>query len=522
MIFYEKHGARILVLKTAIFLLTFLLVGCYSYRWNNKLSNEVSSAPEVIKTFFDKLPNQTMRIKGISPSENYNYDAWEKDKVYAKDSLAMHFNEVELKLKDSMPVGSVLVDFTFKDGKGNKVLVSDFDLLRIVPSFNTKGEHLYPELLLEEFNRYGVSLRKEFQEFQLLPCELATDTCKKALSRVYRASITNGCLSAGKWEFNLNTEDFSDFDKRLHNPVNYNQSKILAHSWFVLEKDFYKSLIAFKNPNTIIEGVDLAGFDYEALSEKSEEVVINFDELRNPIQKVWKTEMLEVGHKSERPLELLDMEEHYKIEYGLFLDQGLTSIAKETYKSILDPAKQPLKLAQFRDEGFYSPKTALTFDMNWLQYLDEISISSIDITDTDCLSEIKITGKWAPFAVTLTNVDLAMIQEQKLYGMHFGFNVYPKGRRYNPSQPTISFDNDLMPKEYEQSVLMTDANTGKWVDNFKKGLSKVYLTYPTLEKDVLDVYLVSYERIIPLWMGSVKLPKELREKVRIRSQLYNY
>lgn len=50
----------------------------------------------------------------------------------------------------------------------------------------------------------------------------------------------------------------------------------------------------------------------------------------------------------------------------------------------------------------------------------------------------------------------------------------------------------------------------------------MYLTYPTLEKDVLDVYLVSYERITPLWMGCVKLPKELREKVRIRNQLYNY
>ena len=36
------------------------------------------------------------------------------------------------------------------------------------------------------------------------------------------------------------------------------------------------------------------------------------------------------------------------------------------------------------------------------------------------------------------------------------------------------------------------------------------------------MYLISYERIVPLWMGSVKLPRELREKVRIRNQLYNY
>lgn len=74
-----------------------------------------------------------------------------------------------------MPQGTVIVDFTFKDGKGNKVMVNDFDLLRLVPLFNSTGEHLYPELLLEEFNRYGVSMRKEFNEFQICAEETASD-----------------------------------------------------------------------------------------------------------------------------------------------------------------------------------------------------------------------------------------------------------------------------------------------------------------------------------------------------------
>ena len=509
-------------LKIVLILMLFFLTSCYSYKWANHIGNEENNVPSDIKAYFDEFPNGIMTINAISPSETYNFDAWEKDAAYATDSLSMHFNVVKLKLHDATPKGTLIVDFIFMDGKGNQVRVPDFDLLRIVPSFNAKGEHLYPELLLEEFNRYGVSLRKEFKEFEVLFSETSTPVDKNALNRVYRTGITNGCLSAGKWEFNLNTEDFSDFDKRIHNPVNYNQSKILAHSWFLLDQDFYKRLITYKNPEMTIEDVDLTGFDYDTLSEQSQNIVIDFNALRNPIKKVWKTEMVEVGHKSERAIELLDMEEHYKIEYGLFLNQDLNSISKETYRSIIAPEKQPIKLAQFRDEGFYSNKTPLTFDMNWLQYLDNITISAIDIKDTECLSEIKVTGKWSPFTLTITNVDLAMIQEQKLYGLHYGFNVYPKSRRYNPAQPTISFDSDLMPKAYEQSTLLTETKTGKWVDNFKKGLSKVYLTYPTLEKDVLDVYLVSYERIIPLWMGRVKLPKELREKVRIRSQLYNY
>ncbi|GAL77191.1 hypothetical protein JCM19274_4904 [Algibacter lectus] len=151
----RNKKARILFFKTFSFLLIFILTGCYSYKWANYNGTLLSEAPNAIKTYFDGSPNGIMTINAISPSEDYAFDAWEKDRVYAKDSLAMHFNTVELKLHNTMPEGTVIVDFTFMDGKGNKVIVSDFDLLRIVPKFNSNGQHLYPELLLEEFNRYG-------------------------------------------------------------------------------------------------------------------------------------------------------------------------------------------------------------------------------------------------------------------------------------------------------------------------------------------------------------------------------
>ena len=504
--------------------LILLLSGCYVYEWspNAEVDTELSPPPSSIEELFSAHLDGILRLKAVSPASTYKYDAWEKDKAFAQDSLELLFDDVSLALHDDMPAGKVMVDMTFTDSKGNEVHLPDVDLMRLIPYFNTSGDHLYPELLLEEFNRFGVSFRKEFGEFQVVENQRLAAAAKSPLDGAFRASLTNGCLEAGKWEFAINSEDYSDFNRRVKDSVNFNQTKILAHNWFMLDTTLYRRLLHLKNPATEIDNFDWVAFDYQTLSDRAKEVTIDFDKLRAPIKKTWKTKTVEIGHRSNRPLALLDMEQHYKIEYGLFLDHTLPTTAQHTYRTIVEPENQPLRFAQFRDEGFYSPSTPLEFDINWLSHLDSISISSVDIPDTECLVEIKVTGKWSPYTVTVGNIDLSQTQEQSLFGLHFGFNVYPKGRRYNPAQPTISFDEDLMPKEYERYLLLTDTKTGKWVDNFHKGLGKVFLTYSTLEKDVLEVYLISYERILPMWMGSVKLPRELREKVRVRSQLYNY
>lgn len=496
------------------------ITSCYTYKWTNTKTVETAEAPKEIKQLFSDHNNKLITT-GISPNSNYKYDAWEKDMAF-NNSNVLNFNTITLSLNDVMPKGQVLVDMVFEDGIGNKIKFNAFDLMRVVPTLNTTGAHLYPELLLEEFNRFGVGFRKEFNEFKIERSKQNTDEVNKALDRVYRASITNGCLDPGKWEIVLTSEDYSDFNARVKNPVNYNQNKILAHSWFLIPKNVYKTLVELKNPNVKLNGFDFGDFDYKTLSNFSKGIEIDFEKLRKPIKKSWDTKMIEVGHESNKPIALLDMEEHYKIDYGLFVGYDENSLSKETYKSILNPEKQPLQFAQFRDEGFYSPETALTFDMNWLSHLNEITIKSVDLPETECVVEIQVKGKWSPYTLTIGNFDLSTLQEQKLYGLHFGFNTYPKGRRYNPAQATITFDEDLMPKDYERYVLLTDSKTGHWVDNFHKGLGKVYLSFDTLERDVLNIHLISYERIAPLWMGRVKLPKELRERVRIRKQLYNY
>lgn len=519
---YNKKHKKLFQFIFLALVFPLFITSCYTYKWANLASESVVSAPNQIIQLFKENNNEIVTT-GISPNSKYKYDAWEKDASFdTAANGALNFNKTTLLLNDKMPEGQVLVDIVFEDPIGNKIKFKAVDLMRLVPTLNSSGDHLYPELLLEEFNRFGVGFRKEFKEFEIVKSQSNSKQINDALDRVYRASITNGCLGSGKWELGLTSEDYSDFNTRVKDPVNFNQNKIFAHSWFLLPKDLYKNLVELKNPNIKVEGFNFIDFDYKELSKVSSQVVIDFEILRKPIKKSWHTEMLEVGHKSNKPIELLDMEEHYKIEYGLFTGYDTRTLATETYKSILQPEKQPLKFAQFRDEGFYSPENALGFDMNWLSHLDDISIKSVNIPDTECVVEIAVKGKWSPFTITIGNVDLSTLQEQKLYGMHFGFNTYPKGRRYNPKQPTITFDEDLMPKDYERYLLLTDAKTGNWVDNFHKGLGKVYLSFDTLERDVLSIYLVSYERIAPLWMGSVKLPKELRERVRIRKQLYNY
>jgi len=145
----------------------------------------------------------------------------------------------------------------------------------------------------------------------------------------------------------------------------------------------------------------------------------------------------------------------------------------------------------------------------------------VNLKETDAYVQIELGGKWSPYKITLGNVDLAQIDEQKLTGFLFGINMYPKGRRYNPIQSTVSYDPDLLPDAINPFLFLT-GNEGNWINNQYKGIEKVYLSYGSLERDVLIIYVLSYKRIIPVWMARIKLPKDFRELVRIRRSLYNY
>lgn len=492
-------------------LLAVLFIQCHTTKWA-RLQNPgpAEKAPEKITAIFNQYPNQIMVLEATTPGFNYKYDIGEKDPSYGQNDSIFRFHKVSLKLHDKMPQGKIFVDFIFEDSKQNKIRIDKVDILRLTPKFDAIGDMVLPEIIEEEFNRFGYVFRKEHQEFSIDLNNNASPELKNIKNRAYRCKIVNNCLAATKWEFELTSADFSDYKGRLKNKRNLNQNKVLSHSWFYLNKELYAALIQLKN-----SGKDIPyDMEYNKLSDLAEQVTIVFSSLRSPIVRRLATEVIEIGHKSGRKIEPLDNELYYKKQFNLFLEGD-----NSNYTSIL---QKPVKTTQFKDAGFYTAATPKEFSLEWMQYVDDVHLDVLKVKGTEAYVEITLTGKWAPYKISIGNVDLAQIEEQKLYGMLFGFNTYPKSRRYNPKQSTLAYDAALLPDALKPYVLLTQKDTNKWVNNQYKGIEKIYLTYETLERDVLQIYVLSYERITPVWMASVKLPKEIREKIRIRKQLYSY
>ncbi len=489
---------------------SLLLIQCHSTKWASIQSKELQSAPEEVISVFNKYPNQLMILDANAPGYDYKFDIGEKDAFYGNSDSIFRFNKVYIKLKDKMPKGKVIVDFSFIDGVNNKILVKNVDLLRLIPKFDTDGDMIYPEIIEEEFNRFGYVFRKEHDEFSIALKDNASNELQKIKDRAYRCKIVNNCLAPTKWELELTSADFSDYNERLKNPINLNQNKVLSHSWFYLNKELYRVLMNLKNPEKKIP----YDMNYNKLSDLAEKTTIDFTKLRNPIKRKLASKTIELGYKSGREIEPLDNEIFYKKHFKLFLEGN-----NDTYTTILE---SPVKTTQFKDAGFYTESSPKEFNLNWMKHLDSVSLNIIDVKGTEAYVEITLTGKWAPYKINIGNVDLAQLDEQKLYGMLFGFNTYPKSRRYNPKQSTLVYDAELLPDEIKPYVLLTKKDDDKWVNNQYKGVEKIYLAYESLERDILQIYVLSYERITPVWMARVKLPKEIREKIRIRKSFYNY
>lgn len=488
--------------------LMLVVSSCHQTQWNSvNSSNSEASAPESIQTLFARYPDQVMRLTAKSPGNTYQYDIGEYDSVYSRENGEWRFTKIEMVLHERMPAGKILVDFAALDEHGNRVEMKHVDLLRLIPRIDSKGDLQHGELLLEEFNRFGVEFRKEHQEFKVIPAKgspLASD-------RLYRARIVNNCLAASKWELELISADFGDFEQRLGDSKNLNQNRILAHSWFYLDPQLYDALLRLKNPELAIDPT----LPYDSLSAKAERTKVDWSTLRPSLRHTINTVTLEVGHQSGRLIEPVDVEQFYKRDFGLHLNRKEGA----TYASIL---KEPIQLTRFVNEGFYYDTIVAHFDVNWMQYMDSVRVDEIDLKGIESYVQITLTGKWCPYEITIGNIDLALIQEQKLMGLLFGMNTYPKTRRYNPFQSTIVFDPEMIPEAQKPYLLMTDTKTGNWVNNQYKGIEKAYLSYESLEHDVLLIYLLSYERITPVWMARIELPTTTREAVRVRRQLYNY
>lgn len=454
--------------------------------------------------------NPYYEIEAFAPGKSYPYDIGEKDIFYHKSDSIFVFNTVRIEPSKSKRKG-LRLKFTFIDKVGNEIICDDTDIKKLIPKLECKGEMLYPELLSEEFNRFGVQYRGWRDEYAIKKSTTMPSEYNDALDRVYRAQLVNNCLEPTKWEFVLDSEDYSDFTERKKSDNYLNQRRILAHSWFNVPMDFYKKLMLYYNPDLDINMVDMS---YEELSHKSENIKINFESLRGPIDKELDVEILEIGHQSKRKITILDPEEYYKKQFGLILSEK-----SYTYASILD---EELPLTRFQDRGFYNAENQSPFYVQWLKYVDDVKISTIKMNDSEVIIEIRLTGEYSPYEIVIGNVDLAIMNEQILCGFLFGVNTFITNVRNNSRPNTINYDPTQYPKHRKPYLYLIDKKTGKWVNNQYKGVEKFYISFEDITYEKVNIHVLSYERIIPVWMAQIKLPGDFVEKLRVRRRLFNY
>ncbi len=492
-----------------------LLAGCYSLRIGSSTDLRLqSSAPAQVEAFFAQQPEGCLVLSASNPGREYAFDPGEKDRQYSREDGALRFRKIDMELRERMPEGRILVDIRFEDEIGTELMIEAVDLMRLIPRLETTGAMQMPEFLLEEFGRFGVKFRREHGEFDLAAPKTADAPARDAIARAYRVGLWNNCLDPTKWEMVLHAEDYSDFGERLDLDLNLNQSRTLSHSWFQLPEKLYSLLLGIKNKGHSIDMELKQEFAYDALSKRASEVVIDFDSLRS-IKRIEETEVIELGHRSGRALEAVIKEQYYKWDLGLVVNRE----AFPTYASVLDT---PVKLAAFQGCGYYKPEEPKVFDFAWLGKVEQIELATVDVPGSECYVQLTLTGENAPYTVTLGNIDLAHIDEQHTAGMLFGVNTYPKTRRHNPKQDTIRYEPDHMPANILPFLLMTDTKSGRWVNNQEKGIEKVLLTWESIERDVLIIHLLTYERMMPVWMGRVRLPDSMVDRIRVRRRLYTY
>ena len=455
--------------------------------------------------------NVLYEIEAFAPGKSYSYDIGEKDLFYHKSDSILVFTKVKIESSESKKTG-LRLKFTFIDKVGNEIVCDATDVKKLIPKLECKGEMLYPEILSEEFNRFGVQFRGWRNEYSIKKAQDLPLEYDEALDRAYRVQLVNNCLEPTKWEFVLDSEDYTDFKKRKKSDNYLNQRRILAHSWFNVPMEFYMKLLKYYNPQVDNE---LFNLSYDELSKKAEEVKIDFNLLRGPLDKELDLEIIEIGHQSKRKISILDPEEYYKKQFGLVLSED----KNYDYASILD---EELPLTRFQDRGFYKAENQSPFYVQWLKQVDDVKITTIQMKDSEVIVEIRLTGEYSPYEIVVGNVDLSIMNEQILCGFLFGVNTFTTNMRNNSRPSTINYDPTQYENHRKPYLYLVDKKTGQWVNNQFKGVEKFYVSFDDITYEKINIHVLSYERIIPVWMAQVKLPNDFVEKLRVRRRLFNY
>jgi len=160
------------------------------------------------------------------------------------------------------------------------------------------------------------------------------------------------------------------------------------------------------------------------------------------------------------------------------------------------------------------------FDYGWMKKLDRIKVSAVAAPGPLRYVRLDIDGPESPYRFVFGNLDLAQLNESKYFEMSFGLDPMPRnGRHWADFDPCL-YRLEGKPETVKPFLFMVNSADGTWANNQKLGLDKLYIGWESPERKVLWVYLVTYERVISVWMGRVKITDPALNADRIRNAVF--
>ncbi len=462
-----------------------------------------------VEKFFAALPQGRLELSLETPGRSYAKDPAEKDVVGNLDTSGLKFNRLSISLSPVPQKGKALVEMAYQDPDGNQLIVHGVDLLDLVPVVGQRGGLQNVEYLLKEFERFGILFYRKERAVSWTPGPRVTPFTANAMERMYQVGIFNNCLDAGKWEMVVSSRYYEKFDTTHAKVKQAQRFRVLAHSWFAMDPGLYRVLLKAKNPALDIDPYT----PYDSLSKRAEAVVIPFDRLGR-VKRGLDTRVLELGYRSKRELFELDEEEMYKDWYDLVLN-------RDRFHTYADVLETPVLLAKFADQGFYRPDKPQTFDFGWMKDLDQIEMGLVEAAGPDRFAQILIWGAKCPYQIVLGNFDLGRLNPNKPVALQFGINPFPKQRLRRQTPFGTGYNLGPKGKEIQPYLLITDRKSGKWVNNQKLGLEQAFIGWQSIGKTALMIHLVTYERMIPVWMARVGIEESERTRGMIANATFN-
>ncbi|MBK9578713.1 MAG: hypothetical protein IPO40_16700 [Fibrobacteres bacterium] len=442
-------------------------------------------------TFWSCAPQTQWHIQGISPGSAYRYETSEKDELFSTDSAKIRFTELEISLApDSVP-GRLFAKLDFRDSAKNTISFPKVDLVQLIPQIQRRDDLATLETVLEEYERFGYFYRADKGEVIATAGPHATEAEKEALRRIWRPNITNNCLEPTKFELVLNTKYYQDLDTNFTFEVRRRQLRTMDHVWFRIPWKLYARLWKIRNPDLPVK----IWKSFDELTAKAEQAQFP-TELREH-GNIIRSEVLEVGHKSGRWIVPLNNEHYLKDLHHLVLN-------RRSFHSFDDILKDSVRFVRFHKEGVYDLNAPIAFDYSFLRRWDTVHTFRSKGDPSGRHVDLDITGPTSDLVLHIGNLDLAAVNESQWVEIPFGFDPMPLQRWTRSQSREGGVALDSSPYRLKPWALLEDKKTGNVRNNLVKGIERMFIGWQDGDRTTLQVYVTSYERMLPVWMSHVR------------------